>query len=151
MDRGWMSGHPAPTRSDHQRFCLNEGWEETVGARGGRGDHWRYTLSLPDGRMLYTRISHPISKRDTYGATLWRKILRTDLQVTEDEFWDCVRHKVRPQRGTPDTASKAALPIALYRLLLNDVGLSPAEIASLDAQQAAARVAAHYARGGRET
>ena len=51
--------------------------------------HDNYELTLPDGEILWTRISHPVNRTD-YGPGMWADILRDQLQVSEATFWDCI-------------------------------------------------------------
>lgn len=137
---------PAPTRADHQRFCLNEGWREVRNARGKTGTHHlTYELELVDGRILRTRISHPPG-RETYGANIWGHILRDQLDVSEEDFWACVRDSVRPQRGVPQAPAEA-LPLEIAHLLVNRVGLSEAEVAAMTKDQAIARLDKFWTEG----
>lgn len=59
-----------------------------------------YELTLHDGRVLRTRISHPVD-RTVYGAAMWAHILRDQLDVEEAEFWACVLDGTLPDRGAP--------------------------------------------------
>jgi hypothetical protein len=93
-----VTGFPEPARKDHQDFCLSEGWTQVRNARGTGGHHVTFELTLPDGRVLRTRISHP-PDRQTYGPRLGAHVLRDQLQVSEEEFWTCVQEKKVPQRG----------------------------------------------------
>lgn len=96
-----MANWPVTSRKDHQKFCEVEGWvcvSHGSGRRGKSKDHTRYEIALRDGRILRTKISHPIGKRDTYGIDLWKHILRDQLCVTEDEFWACVNDRKPPVR-----------------------------------------------------
>ena len=136
---------PAPTRSDHEIFCVTEGWEPVRDSRGRTGTHHlTYELHLHDGRILRTRISHP-PDRTTYGKSLWSHILRDQLDVTEAEFWACVQDKVIPDRGKP-TVPPEALPADLVHLLITRVGLSEAEIAAMTKADAIARMQAYWSR-----
>lgn len=94
------SRFPTATYKDHEQFCKNEEWTNVSKAKrsGKSNDHTRFELRLPDGRILRTKISHPINKRKTYGADLWSRILRDQLQVKEDEFWACVNDDIKPTR-----------------------------------------------------
>jgi hypothetical protein len=90
---------PVASRRDHQKFCETEGWYCVSHGGGGKGrDHYRYEFVLGDGRILRTKISHPVEQRKTYGAGLWRAILRDQLCVSEEQFWCCVRNGTSPQR-----------------------------------------------------
>ncbi len=140
-----MTG-PAPTRKDHQAFCEAEGWLRVRDARGRAGTHHvTYELALPDGRVLRTRISHPVDRSD-YGPGLWSHILRDQLQVSEAEFWACVRDGVTPDRGVRQIPA-AALPADLVRVLISRVGLSDAEVAAMSKDEAIARLERYWTSG----
>ena len=137
---------PEPTRKDHEAFCATEGWQRVRDARGRTGTHHvTYELALPDGRILRTRISHPVD-RSGYGPSLWGHILRDQLQVTEQEFWSCVRKKIKPDRGAPQPPA-AALPADLVRMLITRVGLSEGEVAAMSKDQAVARLQLYWTDG----
>ena len=137
----------APTRSDRQRFCISEGWSQVRNARGGTGTHHEtYELSLPDGRILRTRISHP-PDRSTYGTDVWRHLLRDQLDVTEAEFWACVKDGVKPQRGAI-AAPKEAVPAEIVYLLVNRAGVPEAEVARLSKEEAIARLNQYWTELG---
>lgn len=137
---------PQPTRQDHEKFCRIEGWERVRDARGRTGTHHvTYELMLKDGRILRTRISHPVD-RSTYGPSIWRHILRDQLHVSEAEFWACVRDATKPDRGEPQIPAQA-LPADLVYLLVNRVGLAESEVATMNTDQAVARLQRHWAEG----
>lgn len=128
-----------PTWDDIRRFCEVDGWEPTHGARGRkRRDHDRYVKTLPDGRILRTKASHG---RDEIGdPSLVKHILRDQLEVTEEQFWDAVDNGRAPQRGgdqpvasgRPDSSLPGWLAVNLSAL----VGLSDDEIFAMDEEQA---------------
>ena len=137
---------PAPTRADHEAFCKAEGWQPVRDARGKTGTHHAtYELHLHDGRILQTRISHPVN-RDTYGPRIWAHILRDQLDVDQAAFWACVRDGTKPDRGEPE-APAGALPADLVHLLLTRVRLSEAEVAAMSKDQAIARMQQYWATG----
>jgi hypothetical protein len=139
-----MSEWPAPTRTDHERFCLIEGWTQIRDARGRqRGHHVTYEYVLPDGRILRTRISHPVN-RNTYGPSLWSHILRDQLQVDEATFWAALEG-VAPDRGAP--AIVAGVPAEIAVLLEQRVHLSSEEIAAMGRDEAIARLNRFWAEG----
>lgn len=117
------------------------------GATGKPVNHHRtYELALWDGRILRTRISKPIDST-TYGAGVWAHILREQLTVSQDEFWDCALRSIVPDRGGPQQVTpRTALPLHMYRLLVQ-IGATDEEIAQLDPASASARIAAFYSRG----
>jgi hypothetical protein len=137
---------PQPTRQDHGKFCDIEGWTPVRDARGRTGTHHvTYELILPDGRVLRTRISHPVD-RSTYGSSLWSHILRDQLGVSEEEFWACVRDGVRPDRGAPE-APPEALPADLVHLLITRVGLAESEVAVMSKAEAVERLNRYWTEG----
>ena len=138
---------PAPTRKDHEAFCAAEGWQRVRDARGRTGTHHVTSeLALPDGRILRTRISHPVD-RSGYGPGLWSHILSDQLQVTEHEFWATVKENKKPERGAPEIPA-AALPADLVHLLITRVGLPEAEVAAMRKDEAVARLQRYWAQGG---
>lgn len=137
---------PQPTREDHERFCQTEGWRSARDARGRTGiHHVTYELDLADGRILRTRISHPID-RSTYGRSMWSHILRDQLQVDEATFRACAKDKVVPDRGTP-TPPAGALPAELVHLLISRVGLGEAEVGAMTKEEAVSRLHAYWIEG----
>lgn len=137
---------PAPTRQDHEIFCKNEGWQQVRNARGGTGTHHvTYELHLHDGRILRTRIFHPVN-RDTYGAQIWGHILRDQLDVDQATFWACVHNGVKPGRGVPAPPAEA-LPAELVHLLLTRVHLTEAGVAAMSKDEAMSRMQQFWAAG----
>ena len=87
-----------PTWDDVRRFCAVKGWEPTHQTRGRkRRDHDRFRLLLPDGRILRTRASH--GRGHIGDRALIVRILRHQLEVTEEEFWAAVDDGRAPDRG----------------------------------------------------
>jgi hypothetical protein len=132
-----VTGLREPTRKDHQQFCLNEGWRQVRNARGKAGHHVTFELTLPDGQILRTRISHP-PNRETYGPSMWAHILRDQLQVSEDEFWACVRKKTVPQRsrGAPTMSS---IPAGVVAQLLSH-GIEESDVRLMSRSEAIERL-----------
>jgi hypothetical protein len=142
-----VSGRPG-SRREHDRFCQIERWDQVRNARGKTGHHHTYELRLPDGRVLRTRVSHPVNN-DTYGPRLWSHILDDQLQVTEAEFWRCVSDKQPPDRGQPDDDPPPnALPVGLVHQLIHTVGLPEAEVAAMSLEDALAVMNDYWSRPG---
>lgn len=87
-------------------------------SRGNTGDHHRYELVLPDGRILYTRVSFAVNDRDTYGPQMWSHIRRDQLDVTHEEFWACVNEGEKPSRGVVEVEPREAIPAGVGATLL---------------------------------
>ena len=139
-----MSG-PA-SRRDHDRFCRLEGWSEVRDARGRTvGHHITYELTLPDGRVLRTRISRP-PNGETYGPRLWAHVL-DQLQVTEEAFWACVARRQPPDRGTDHQEPPGtSLPAGLVQQLIHGVGVAEAEVSRLTLDDALEIMRRHWSR-----
>lgn len=137
---------PPATRKDHETFCEVERWRRVRDSRGRSGtQHVTYELDLVDGRILRTRISHPVDRTD-YGQSLWKHILRDQLDVDEPEFWTCVRDGVLPDRGTPEPPADA-LPADLVYLLIARVGVDEAGVARMSKDEAVARLRRYWTEG----
>ena len=140
-----MSG-PGSKR-DHNRFCQIEGWDEVRNARGKPvGHHITYELPLPDGRILRTRVSRP-ADNTTYGLSLWKAILTDQLDVTEAEFWACIRDKQLPDRGVAVVEPPAqALPASLVHQLIHVAGVPEDEVAGMSLERAVEVMTAHWSQ-----
>lgn len=138
---------PAPTRKHHQRFCLTEGWVQRRSSRGKTGTHHvNYEFTLPEGRVLLTRISHPVN-RDTYGPRIWSHILRDQLAVTEGEFWDCVNDSVLPNRGAePAVAPASAIPLGVVTALIEQFHVPESEVLAMTKDEAILRLSTLYSQ-----
>lgn len=104
-----------------------------------------YELALPDGSVLYTRISHPVDRTD-YGPSIWAHILRDQLHVTAEEFWDCVDHQVVPRRGeVPEVTD--AIPVGVIRALTVQARIPESEVHAMTKAEAIARLSEFYTTG----
>jgi len=142
-----VTSWPQPTCKDHETFCQAEDWRRVRDARGRTGTrHVTYELDLVDGRILRTRISHPVD-RSGYGQSLWRHILRDQLEVSEATFWTCVQDALKPDRGMP-APPPGALPADLVYMLIARVGLDESEVAGMSKDEAVARLQRYWNDGG---
>lgn len=128
--------YPPADCESHDAFCVTEAWVLVRGATGKPVTHHRtYELTLWDGRVLRTRISRPINSSE-YGPHLWSHILK-QLEVTQEEFWNCVNDGQLPARGfEPKPAPAQSIPLFLLRELIN-LGVSEKEALSLTPARAA--------------
>lgn len=137
MDHHVSRSFPTPTRKDHQAFCLIEQWTEVRNTRGKTSHHITYELPLPDGTVLRTRISRPPGRK-TYGKAIWSHILRDQLVVSEQEFWECVRDRVLPARSRP-TPERETTPAGVISQLLSH-GVPESEIRDMSRAEAIDRL-----------
>lgn len=136
----------AATRDDHRRFCEIEGWRLVRSATGKRSTHHEtYELELPSGDILRTRISRP-PDRTAYGSGLWSHILRDQLQVSAEEFWQCVNDATMPARSQP-AQTQQSVPTEVLYLLRERVGLQDDQLAELSAEAAIERLQQYWTTG----
>lgn len=141
-----MTGRPA-SRREHQKFCQIEGWVEVRNARGkATSHHVTYELDLADGRILRTRISRPPNTA-RYGPSLWQHILVDQLDVTEAQFWACIETgRALGRVKASDSVPANALPADLAYQLVNNLGLTSAEIEGLTLDDAVGRLQEYWSR-----
>jgi hypothetical protein len=141
-----VTSWPQSTRKDHETFCQVEEWRRVRDARGRTGTHHvTYEFDLPDSRILRTRVSHPVD-RTGYGQSMWKHILRDQLEVDEPVFWSCVQDGVKPDRGAP-TPPVEALPADLVHLLISRVGVAESEVAAMSKEEAVVRLQRFWIEG----
>jgi len=131
---------PLPHRA-HREFVETEGWTRKgrSKAKTKTGGHFQYTLLLPTGLKLNTRISHGRGQIDDPGMIA--AIYRDQLQVSEQAFWDCVDHGLLPNRQSAVIVEPHIVELdpTLMRNLVRRVGLSEVEVGRLSKEQAVAR------------
>jgi len=129
--------YPPGDRDSHDTFCRTEGWTLVRGATGKTVSHHRtYEITLWDGRVFRTRISRPINSSE-YGSRMWSHILKHQLEVTQEEFWTCVRMGEVPDRGfVAMQAPPQSIPLFLLKELMR-LGLSEQEALGLSSAEAA--------------
>lgn len=128
-----------PTYAEHRRFCEVDGWQDKdAGSKKPKGDHHRYVKVLPDGRPLYTGVSH--GSGEYRSRSFWRMILREQLEVTEEQFWNAVENGVVPIRANaePEPPGDDPLPMELVTQLRYAVGLPIHVIGSMTLEEAEA-------------
>jgi hypothetical protein len=124
----------APTWDDLAAFLSADGWREISKHGGPRQRHVFYEKVLDDGRVLQTHVSHAGQKRMTPGR--FGSILRYDLEVSKDEFWECIqtgRPVDRPVAVDEGPVEHEAWVVAV---LERDLHMSAAEIEALTTEQA---------------
>lgn len=133
------------TFGDLKTFVEHDGWTEEpnlVRGRAQTGDHWRYRKDLPDGTSLRTKVSHGL--RDEIGIDLFKHILRDQLRVTEDRFWDVVRGGATDVADAPPPQA-ATIPGWLVHRLIFTVALGDDEIRAMTVDEAHATREAYKA------
>lgn len=126
------------TRIEHEKFCTTEKWKLLA-----TNHHTTFTLDLADGRILRTRVSHPVN-RTSYAQSMFAHILRNQLDCTKEDFFECVDNKVLPPRPSAPNAQKQGLKLSLVYQLKRELKLSDPEIAGLTESEAKQMLADYY-------
>jgi hypothetical protein len=137
----------SPTWGDIATFLGIDGWTELpASARGGkRQRHIFFEKLLDDGRLLRTHISH--DRASGAGAYAFALILKEQLEVGREEFWEAIRSGVPVSRPVPTDADHAVeLPGWTIPVLESSLHMSQGEIARLSADEAIQRVQEYWAR-----
>ena len=130
-----------PTFGDLEAYLKRAaGWVPEPNLAHGRvrrGDHARYSKELPDGTRFRTKVSgHP---REEIGDSLFAHILRDQLRVSEDEFWDLVRGRGEAQPiAEAQPPARPGVPGWLVDRLLESVGLDEETVLNMSPEQAQA-------------
>jgi hypothetical protein len=123
-----------PDWSEIAAFCQIDGWDEVD--QGRSADHRYYRRVFDDGTVLETRVSHAAKKTMSPGR--WKAILRDQLQVSEQAFWDSLRRK-EPSAAAERAARRGGdrgVPAGAAVVLSSRLRMSPAAIAALGRERA---------------
>lgn len=134
----------SPTWADVESFLKADGWRQLpTQARGGRRQkHVFFEKLLPDNRLLQTHISHDRSA--SMGAGRFGAMLREQLEVSREAFWEAIRTGNPVERPTPIGERPVEHPAWVVRVLIGELHLTADEIEQLDADEAERRVRAHW-------
>jgi hypothetical protein len=123
-----------PDFGDIERFCKIDGWEQQTDVGGSRQRHIRYEKPLADELSLRTQISHDRSSTPSPGR--WKAILRNQLKVTEEQFWEALRTGTAVDR-TPPPPPPEPIPVEEWvREGLRRTGMTDEEVDRLAPEEA---------------
>jgi len=137
----------SPTWSDVRDFLAADDWRELRSSeRGGSSsDHVFYEKLLPDRRLLRTHVSHSASK--TLSAGRFGTILREQLEVSRDEFWEAIRSGEPVSRPVPlDDPVAYRHPAWIVSVLVGQLHLDSAAVEALEPDEAEALVRDFWSR-----
>ncbi len=134
----------SPTWGDIRQFLSADRWREIPSnERGGtRSKHIFFDKVLEDGRVLETHVSHASDK--TVSAGRFGEILRTQLEVSRADFWECVRSGTPVGRPVHTDPAPIEHPAWVVRVLVGELHMTAEEIGALTAQEAVERVNQHW-------
>lgn len=135
------------TWGEFRQFLAADGW--TQRPRTGNRPHDFYEKVLPDGRVLQTHVSRAKDKAPS--PDRFRMILRDQLEVSVDAFWNAVK------TGEPVDRPQPAEPVVVVEhdawvvaVLVGQLHMSPDELATLSREEAERLVHEHWSRRGVE-
>ena len=115
-----------PTYKEIRKFVEVEGWvNKDSASKKKTGNHFRFTFITPDGQSLYIFISH--GRGQIQDPKLFTHILRSELKVSANQFWEAVDHGVIPRRSS-QSGSSSMIEFKLMRKLLTIAGVSPSKL-----------------------
>jgi hypothetical protein len=134
----------APTWADIEAFLGADGWHRVANRGGGRQRHVFYEKVLDDGRVLRTHVSHSGGK--TLSPGRFGTILRHQLEVSKDEFWECVRTGKPVDRPVPVDEGPVEHEGWVVAVLVNELHMGPDEIEALTPEEAERIVTEYWSR-----
>jgi len=137
----------APSWEDVEKFLKADGWAQiSATARGGgRQRHIFFEKELPEGRTLQTHISH--DRSGTMSPGRFSLILREQLEVSREAFWEAIRTGEPVARPTPEDQDEIVEHEPwVMAVLVGSLHLSADRIAELSEDEAIALVQRHWSR-----
>lgn len=137
----------SPTWGDVEQFLAADGWRQLPGsARGGkRQSHIFFEKQLADGRTLQAHISH--DRSNTMSPGRFGSVLRWELEVSKDEFWEAIRSGEPVDRPVVlDEEAVVEHPAWVMVVLAGPLHMSADEIAVLTEAEAVDLVQGYWSR-----
>lgn len=132
-----------PSGSNIEEFCRIDGWKlvrET--------DHRFFQKVLASGEVLETHTSFASGKAMSQGR--FGAILRTQLEVTREQFWETLRTGRPVERPAPVEPAAPRHKLYVVQVLARELGMSEDEIAGLSVEEAERVVHEHWSRPDRD-
>lgn len=136
----------SPTWSDIRDFLDADGWREIEpGSPGGRRSrHLFYEKVLDDGRVLQTHVSH--ARQKTVSAGRFGAILRYQLEISREDFWECIRKREPVDRPVEVEVGPKEHEAWVVAVLVGELHLTPDELEALSAEEARKLVEEHWSK-----
>jgi hypothetical protein len=136
----------APTWGDVEDFLDADGWRQVEkGERGGsRSRHLFYEKTLAEGRVLQTHISH--SRQKTLSPGRFSGVLRHQLEVSREQFWECIRAHRPVDRPTELEEGPVEHEAWVVAVLVGELHMTAEQIAALSEEEAQGLVQEHWSR-----
>jgi hypothetical protein len=136
----------APTWGDVEDFLDADGWRQVEkGERGGsRSRHVFYEKTLADGRVLQTHTSH--SRQKTLSPGRFSGVLRHQLEVSREQFWECIRAQRSVDRPTELEEGSVEHEAWVVAVLVGELHMTAEQIAALSEEEAKGLVQEHWSK-----
>jgi hypothetical protein len=136
----------APTWGDVEDFLDADGWRQVEkGERGGsRSRHVFYEKTLADGRVLQSHISH--SRQKTLSPGRFGSVLRHQLEVSREQFWECIRAQRPIDRPVELEEGPVEHEAWVVAVLVGELHMTFEQIAALSEEEGQKLVGEHWSR-----
>jgi hypothetical protein len=136
----------APTWGDVEEFLSADGWRQLERReRGGRRSrHVLYEKVLDDRRVLQTHVSH--SRQKTLSPGRFSSILREQLEVSRDEFWECIRGQRPVDRPVELAEGPVEHEAWVIAVLVAELHMAAEQIGQLSEEEARRLVEEHWSK-----
>jgi hypothetical protein len=133
------------TCGEIRRFLQADAWELVAGVGSGhdKSGHDNFRKVLPDGTLLSTHVSRSVDK--TPGPDRFMFMLRDQLRVSAEDFWEAVR-TAQPVARPSQVPSAPGPTTRLWVVAgLRKCGYTIEEIAALSPESAEAKLRSIWA------
>lgn len=136
----------APTWGDIEDFLRADGWRRVgSGERGGsRSRHTFYEKALDDGRVLQTHVSH--SRQKTLSPGRFGSVLRHQLEVSREQFWECIRAEKPVERPAAPEEGPVEHESWVVAVLVGELHMTAEQLATLSPEEALRRVSEYWSK-----
>ncbi|MGH2969600.1 MAG: hypothetical protein ACRDK0_11125 [Solirubrobacteraceae bacterium] len=135
-----------PRFGDIERFCRIDGWQQDTSVGGSRQRHIRYEKQVTGQAALRTQVSHDRSSTPSPGR--WKAILRNQLKITEEQFWEALRSGDPVDRTPPPPPPTPTPVVDWVREGLRRAGLRDEQIDALEDVEAQQELYRLWSGGG---
>lgn len=118
----------APTWGDVEDFLGADGWRQVE----------------KGGRVLQTHISH--SRQKTLSPGRFSSVLRHQLEVSREQFWECIRTQRPVDRPIELEAGPVEHEPWVVAVLVGELHMTAEQIAALSEKEAQRLVHEHWSR-----
>lgn len=128
-----------PAWAEIEAFCRADGWTEVRST-----DHVQWEKVLRNETL---RTHRSFASDKTMSPGRFSSILKLQLKVTEEQFWETLRTGKPARRPSPGPLPEpVALPLWLHHALVAEVGMAEDDLQGLAVDQAQKTIDAHRSK-----